>query len=700
VFFSLFRDLDYLLWQIPTMMKILVVHNRYRQPGGEDVVFEQERELLERVGNQVVIYSRTNLEMDALSSGPQRLILVKNMVSSSETHREFSKLLAEEKPDVVHIHNTFVMVSPSIYSACVEQGVPVVQTLHNYRLLCPAATLFRDGHPCEECREHGLWRAARHGCYRDSRLAAATVAVMLSVHRQRHTWDRKVDAYIALSEFARSKFVEGGLPAEKIFVKPNFVSPDPGVGPATREYAVFAGRLSAEKGVTTLLAAWDRLKNPIPLMILGDGPDRKELEAQVTPRCVNAVSFLGHLKREETLAMMQKARVVIVPSECYENFPLIIAEAFACGTPVVCSRLGAMQEVVEDGRTGIHFTAGNADDLAGKLEWAWTHSDHLRTMGWEARAEYEMKYTAEVNYKMLSQIYQRMLRTPRPSQSASPVLPRKSLVVAKRARDISSKAWGYLATALQHPTQLLRLPSLCAKGVHIGEFLKLNNSWLKSAGIKTVIDVGAHSGEFSSAVRAVLSDARVYAFEPLPDCCQKLRTKLGNNNGSVHVFEVALGDQHGPVQFWRSDQAKSSSLLRMSELHQAAFPWTAGNHLTEVQLRRLDEYSDQMDLSSRTLLKIDVQGYEDRVLRGAKQVLKQVDYVLVEVSVAPLYEEQAQFDPIYSFLLQSGFSYVGNLEQMLSPLDGSILQLDALFIKNGISVKHGARSKCEDSVCL
>lgn len=685
-------------------MKILVVHNRYRRPGGEDVVFEQERELLEQVGNQVVIYSRTNLEMDAMSSASQRLIHVKNMVSSSETQREFSKLLVEQKPDVVHIHNTFVMVSPSVYSACAEQDIPVVQTLHNYRLLCPAATLFRDGHPCEECMEHGLMRATRHACYRDSHLATATVALMLSVHRQRHTWDRKVDAYIALSEFARDKFVEGGLPPHKIFVKPNFVSPDPGFGSDPREYALFAGRLSAEKGVGTLLDAWDRLKSSVPLMILGDGPDREQFEARVTPRCSAAVSFMGHLRREETLAMMKKARVVIVPSECYENFPLIIAEAFACGTPVICSRLGAMQEAVEDGRTGIHFTASNADDLANKVDWAWAHPEELAIMGREGRSEFEAKYTAGANYKMLSQIYQRVLRR-NTSRSDSPVFPRTTLV-AKRARDVSGKAWGYFTTALQHPTQLLRLPSLCAKGVHVGEFLKLNNGWLKGSGVSTVIDVGAHSGEFSSAARAVLPNARVYAFEPLPDCCQKLKTKLGNNE-SVHVFEVALGDEHRPVQFWRSDFSKSSSLLRMSRLHQVAFPWSASNHPTEVQLRRLDEYLDQMELSAKTLLKIDVQGYEDRVLRGAEEVLKRVDYVLVEISVAPLYEGQAQFDPIYSFLLRSGFSYVGNLEQLLSPLDGSILQLDALFARKGTIPKNGScvesrgvGSELEDSVCL
>jgi len=187
-------------------VKILLVHNQYQWPGGEDVVFEQERQLLSRAGHQVLVYQRSNVELEGHSPG-QQLAMAKNIIWAADTKRELTKLLALEKPQIVHIHNTFVMVSPSIYSTCQEANIPVVQTLHNYRLLCPKATLFRDGHVCEECIQHNLLRSVRHSCYRESMSATASVALMLAVHRQRHTWDRKINAYIALTEFARDKFV-------------------------------------------------------------------------------------------------------------------------------------------------------------------------------------------------------------------------------------------------------------------------------------------------------------------------------------------------------------------------------------------------------------------------------------------------------------------------------------------------------------
>jgi glycosyltransferase involved in cell wall biosynthesis len=385
-------------------MKILIVHNSYQRPGGEDVVFEQESRLLERTGHTVIAYRRSNWEVDAYSG----LSLVRNTIWSQDTRKEFVGLLEREKPDLVHVHNTFVMVSPSIFSACREAKVPVVQTLHNYRLYCPAAIFFRDGHVCEECVEHGLWRGIAHGCYRDSRAATAAVALMLAVHRQQRTWTQNVDCYIALSEFARSKFLKAGLSAEKVFVKPNFVHPDPGVGANGRgEYMVFVGRLSPEKRVGTMLLAWSGRCAHVPLLIIGGGPELKRLQREAIDRGLHSITFAGQLSRDQTLAAMRRACALVFPSEWYENFPVTIAESFACGVPVICSRLGAMQEIVEDGRTGLHFTAGDARDLAEKVDWAWNHPERMRSMGKEARQEYETKYTAEENYPLLMEIYQR-----------------------------------------------------------------------------------------------------------------------------------------------------------------------------------------------------------------------------------------------------------------------------------------------------
>ena len=391
-------------------MKILLVHNQYQQPGGEDVVFEQERQLLESNGHQVVTYRRSNWEADSYT-GVKRLVLVRKTIWADDTRKEFAQLVRREKPDLVHVHNTFIMISPSIYSVCREANIPVVQTLHNYRLLCPAANFFRKGRICEECVEHTLWRSVRYGCYRGSRSATATVALMLATHRSLGTWDRDVTCYIALTEFTRSKFIQGGLAAQKIFVKPNFVSPDPGAGLGDGSYVLFAGRLSPEKRVNTLLEAWSRLSDRIPLMVIGGGPARLELEAEVRKLGITDVTFRGQLSREQTLDAIRHARVLVVPSEWYETFGVVITESFACGVPVICSRLGAMQELVEDGRTGLHFTAGNATDLAEKVDWAWNNPALLRTFGKAARQEYENKYTADKNYPILMDIYQQAMAT-------------------------------------------------------------------------------------------------------------------------------------------------------------------------------------------------------------------------------------------------------------------------------------------------
>jgi len=238
------------------------------------------------------------------------------------------------------------------------------------------------------------------------------MATMLAAHRALGTWTRTVDCYVALSEFARRKFIEGGLPGEKIAVKPNFVYPDPGDGTGTGEYALFVGRLSPQKGLSTLLAAWERLPTTIPLVVIGDGPLSYLLSAPRLRSC--SIQYRGRLPRDQTLAAIKRAHVLIFPSEWYEPFGLAIVEAFACGTPVICSRLGAMQEIVQDGFTGLHFNPGNANDLAAKVEWAWTHRDQMRTMGQQARLEYETKYTSERNYEMLMEIYQRAIATHNP----------------------------------------------------------------------------------------------------------------------------------------------------------------------------------------------------------------------------------------------------------------------------------------------
>jgi glycosyltransferase involved in cell wall biosynthesis len=384
------------------MSKILLVHNFYQQPGGEDYAFLAEADLLRSHGHDVREYVDDNRRLGQIG----HTALGCGTVWSASSCRRLHNVLEKWQPDVTHFHNTFPLISPGAYWTCREAGVPVVQTLHNYRLVCPAGLLSRNGRPCEECLDTmAPWPGIVHACYRETRALTALVSVMLVTHRLLGTWAGKVDVYVALSEFAKRKFIQGGLPAERIVVKPNFVVSDPGPRCASGDYALFVGRLAREKGVRLLLNAWAMLRTLIPLHVVGDGPLRNELEAESSKKGNSQIRFLGKKERSEIFGLIKGARFLVFPSECYENFPLVIAEAFACGVPVIASRLGAMQEIVEEDRTGLHFTPGNAKELRDEVEWAWTHPEQLAEMGRAARAEYEVKYTAELNYARLMAIY-------------------------------------------------------------------------------------------------------------------------------------------------------------------------------------------------------------------------------------------------------------------------------------------------------
>lgn len=391
-------------------MKILVAHNQYQAPGGEDAGMEQETKLLRAHGHEVIEYRRSNREILDFNLLAKATVPLR-AVAAWDSYRDLSALLARERPALAHFHNTFVLISPAAYYACRRQGVPVVQTMQNFRLFCSRADFFRLGQPCEECLEHSLWRGLRYACYHDSRPMTAMVAGMLTVHRWLRTWRRQVDCFIAVSQFARQRFIAGGLPPERIVVKPNFLHPDPGERAAPGDYAVFVGRLGPEKGVPTLLDAWEKLGARIPLQVIGDGPLHAELQARLAQGRLPGVTYRGRLPHEETVRAVKAARFLVFPSECYENCPNSVLEAFACGVPVVGSRRGSTAEIVAHGLTGLHFEPGQADDLAAQAEWAWSHPAELVALGKAARREYEAKYTAEANYPQLLAIYQRVLES-------------------------------------------------------------------------------------------------------------------------------------------------------------------------------------------------------------------------------------------------------------------------------------------------
>ncbi len=381
-------------------MKILTVHNKYKQRGGEDEVQEEEQLLLQSKGHQVRQVTFDN-------SGINKLTAIRIGLStpwSQASYRLVTASIKAWRPDVVTVHNFFPLASPSVHYAAFRMGIPVVQTLHNYRILCPGALLSRNSAPCEDCLHSWLpWRGILHRCYRGSALQTSAVSLMIAVHRTLRTWERTVSQFIAVSEFEKQKFVQGGFSERKIIVKPNFVlnSGNPGTGGG--EF-VFVGRLTLEKGVRTLLAAMALTDSEAKLAIVGDGPLEPEVRSAAAkdPR----IRYLGRIPQREVLELVGSAASLIFPSEWYETFGRVAVEAFARGTPVIAARIGAVAEIVEDGRTGLQFTPGDPQDLAQKITWVRAHPQHMAHMRIAARQEFEMKYTAERNYGLLMEAYE------------------------------------------------------------------------------------------------------------------------------------------------------------------------------------------------------------------------------------------------------------------------------------------------------
>lgn len=377
-----------------TPLRVLIVHNRYLHAGGEDSVVASEVELLSQRGHIVRLYSRDNAEVASMN----KLSLLGQTIWSRRTTSDMEYELAEFRPHVVHVHNSFPLISGSVYWACAKHGVPVVQTIHNFRLLCLQAMFLRGGKVCEDCLGHAPWRGVMRGCYQDSRVTSAVAGLALQTHRALGTYRKRVGLYVALNEFCRDKLVEGGFPAKCVRIKPNFVPPLP-LGPERRSgNPLFVGRLSEEKGLGVLAEAANRLSEGV-IDVVGSGPQEVDLASNKRLR------LLGAQPPEKVYELLRNAPFLIMPSIWYENMPRTLVEAYASGTPVVASRLGALGDLVNDGYTGRLFKAGSAMDLEDKLKWAMGHPKGLRTMGWAARETYERLYSPDVNYEMLIGIY-------------------------------------------------------------------------------------------------------------------------------------------------------------------------------------------------------------------------------------------------------------------------------------------------------
>ena len=377
-------------------MKIMVCHNSYQQLGGEDSVVAAEIALLKSYDHNVYIYTVTNDEIDGAF---KKIKTGLNAAYSKTSKDKFSQVLLKFKPDIVHFHNIFPLMTPSVYDACAEHGIAVVQTLHNYRNICSAALLLRDGKDCDLCINGSSYQAVRHKCYRNSYLQTFAVSRMIAKHRNKNTWQNKVNRYIVPSESAGKIFIRANFPERKISVKPHFVSvADPEVT-TVQSFALFVGRISAEKGVKTLIKAFN--KNAIPLKIIGDGPLKTHFESS----SASNIQWLGSLPHEQVYAYMRQAQFLIMPSECRETFGMTVIEAFANMLPVLCSNIGALPELVVEDKTGLHFEAGDAKELSAKAKILFGSTSKCELMGNEARVHYEKYFTAERNYGLLMQIY-------------------------------------------------------------------------------------------------------------------------------------------------------------------------------------------------------------------------------------------------------------------------------------------------------
>ena len=386
-------------------MRVLIVHNRYQQRGGEDAVVASEGKLLAAHGLDVETLEESN---DAIQGLKGKIDASASVLfgAQNSTARVRAKL-AQFRPDVVHVHNWFPTVSPSIFWYCKRAGIPVVNTLHNYRLLCVNATLFRDGRVCEDC-VGSRFRAAGviHKCYRDSRVGSAVATAGMLAHWSAGTWHRAVNRFIALSAFAKDKLVEGGLPAAKIVVKPNFVDPDPGAGRGDGGYFLFVGRLTEEKGIRILLECWKNGPDLPPLKIVGGGPLEEEVRA-LSAKLPN-VEWIGNRSSEEVVQMMGAAKAILCPSLWYEGMPRVVIESLAVGTPVIASRLGTYPEMIVDGVNGVLFEPSDSASLLDRLRRLET-ANALMGMRTGARASFESEYSGPRNLNLLLGIYQQVM---------------------------------------------------------------------------------------------------------------------------------------------------------------------------------------------------------------------------------------------------------------------------------------------------
>lgn len=388
-------------------MRILVAHNRYQLAGGEDIVASEEVRMLADRGNTIELHVVDN---DSITGVEARALTAIRSFYSKPSYNSLTQRIAAFRPDVLHVHNFFPTLSPSIYFAAADNRIPVVQTLHNYRLLCAGSYLFREGKTCEECLEkRSFLPGVKHACYRGSRVGSAVVGAVTSVHSALGTWKNRIDRYITLTQFSAQKLGEHLIPPDKIRIKPNFVR-DQGIGSGKGGFVLFVGRLSPEKGLSTILSADQASTLPLPIHIAGDGPLVDEI-VQAAARPGSRLTYLGRRMRDDIMNLMRSATALVVPSLWYEGFPMVMVEALSFGLPILCSRVGGLPEIVQENSSGLLFEPGNPTSLRAALEQLAAQPDLLPAMRQAARRRFEQHYTEHKNLAMLIDIYDEAIAT-------------------------------------------------------------------------------------------------------------------------------------------------------------------------------------------------------------------------------------------------------------------------------------------------
>lgn len=383
-------------------MKILQAHNYYQLAGGEDIVVENEKKLLLENGHEVIRYLKHNNEINEFSL-KNKLKLFDSMTWSQKTFDEVRKVLIKEKPDICHVHNFFPLISPSIYDACKKENIPVVQTLHNFRLICTNGMLLRNGKVCEDCLGKSAFNSTGKKCYRNSHTQTFAVANMIEKNKKNRVWSKNVDAYLCFTEFAKQKFIAHGIKESKLFIKPNFVectihevNPTP-----KKDYLIYVGRLDSYKGVPLIKEIAASL--PLPVKLVGEGELMEEMKG------VSNVDLLGKQSHKSTMRLISEATALLFPSSCYEGMPMTILEAFAHQTPVIASNLGAMQSLIKHQHNGLLFTQGSSIELLSCINLLLTNKELSSEITRNAFKDFQEKYSKEENYQTLIKLYDSLL---------------------------------------------------------------------------------------------------------------------------------------------------------------------------------------------------------------------------------------------------------------------------------------------------